>query len=114
MGTRNADARRGSLFRAVTVGGAFNRRTGRVGMGSAGSVAKRLLKTTNTIRIVAYMGRLRRNLVRRAINCGIPSRRYSLSCMKGNGVGVSVGCTLAGSLNFNKRGTSLLVGGCRS
>lgn len=113
VGTRKAKARRGSLFRAETVGLTFGSTTGSMGVGSAGSVINRLLNTTKTIRFVMYMGSVLSKFVRRAIKAARARRRLSLGCVVNTPTGRRIHCTVDGSLKFKKRGKALLMGGCR-
>lgn len=112
VGTRNADARLGSLARAVTVGATLNRGTCSTGVDSAGSVANRLLNTANTIRTVTSIVTLGSNVVPPAVGLSRPSRNLSLGCAPGGTIGHSMGITTSAGLNFNKRSTYLMFGGC--
>lgn len=110
VGTRKADARRGSLFRAHTVCCTLKSTTRGMVIGSAGSVVNRLLKTTKTMRFIIYMGDVLSGFVRRAINAGGMSPRYKLGCTMNTPMRGRIGYMVSGSLKFNKRGISLLMG----
>lgn len=116
VGMRKASAPMNSISRIGTVGSMFKSRTCGLGVDSAGSVAKRLLNTTNTMRTVTDMltiggsvippavGR-RRNSGSRGVSCG-------LGFAFGRTRGHAMGTTLDGAFNFNKRGTYMVMGGC--
>lgn len=116
VGMRKASAPMNSVSRTGTVGRMFNSRTFRLGVDSAGSVANRLLNTTNTMRSVTdvltvggnvippAVGR-RRNSGSRGVSCGLG---FAFGGTRGHRIGI----TLSGAFKFNNRGTYIVFGGC--
>ncbi len=117
VGIRNASAPINSVSRTGTVGRMFNRRTCRLGVDSAGSVAKRLLNTTNTIRTLIDMVTIGRSVIPPAVGRrrGSGSRRVScgLGFAFGRTRGHAMHTTLDGAFNFKNRGTYMVFGGRR-
>lgn len=112
IGTRNASAPTNSGTRTRTIGAVFNRTTDHILMDSAGSVANRLLNTTNTMRSVCSVLTLHSRTIPPAVGLSGPSRNYSLSFMPRRTHRIDkVRCALYGSFNFNNAGNSLVFGG---